>query len=421
MTIRLGAIADDFSGATDLANTLVRNAMVALQVIGVPAPDVDIGDAQAVVIALKSRTSVVEQAVSDSLAALQWLMDQGASQVIFKYCSTFDSTPGGNIGPVANALSEALATEFAIVCPAFPKTGRTVYQGHLFVGEQLLSESPMKDHPLTPMRDSYIPRLMAQQSHSSCGLIPLAQLRAGEQSLRRAMLELQAKGHRYGVVDIIDDTDLEILGAALVDQKLITGSSAVAQALAVNFIKQGGNPEPHTDAFVVDAGRALVLAGSCSAATRQQIERARPLWPSYKVEVDALAAGTDLASELYDWAMLQDDALPVLIYASSAPAEIAEIQRRYGVEASGTMVETLMGELAVRLVDNGFNRIIVAGGETSGAVVSALGIRRLHIGPEIAPGVPWTQSNADTRINLALKSGNFGNQDFFSEAFELLG
>ena len=421
MTILLGAIADDFTGATDLANTLVRNGIVAIQVIGVPAPDVDIGDAQAVVIALKSRTSAVERAVSDSLAALQWLMDQGASQVIFKYCSTFDSTPGGNIGPVADALSEALATEFAIVCPAFPKTGRTVYQGHLFVGEQLLSESPMKDHPLTPMRDSYLPRLMAQQSQSSCGLIPLAQLRAGVPSLRQAMLELQAKCHRYGVVDVIDDSDLEILGAALVDQKLITGSSAVAQALVANFVKEAGDPDPHADAFVVGTGRALVLAGSCSAATRQQIERVRQLWPSYKVEVDALAAGTDLASDLYNWAMLQDDVLPVLIYASSEPAEIAEIQRRYGVESSGIMVEKLMGELAVRLVVAGFNRIIVAGGETSGAVVSALGIRSLHIGPEIAPGVPWTQSSADTRINLALKSGNFGNDNFFSEAFEVLG
>ncbi len=421
MTILLGAIADDFTGATDLANTLVRNGIMAIQVIGVPAPDVNIGDAQAVVIALKSRTSAVEQAVSDSLAALQWLMDQGAGQVIFKYCSTFDSTSDGNIGPVGNALSEALATDFAIVCPAFPKTGRTVYQGHLFVGKQLLSESPMKDHPLTPMRDSYIPRLMAQQSQRSCGLIPLALLRSGPQSLRRAMLELQVKGHRYGVVDVIDDTDLEILGAALVDQKLVTGSSAVAQALATNFIEQGGNPAPYPDAFVVGTGRALVLAGSCSEATRQQIERARLLWPSYKVEVDALAAGTDLASDLYDWAMIQDDALPVLIYASSEPAEIAQIQHRYGVEDSGAMVEKLMGELSVRLVDAGFNRIIVAGGETSAAVVSTLGIRSLHIGPEIAPGVPWTQSIANTRISLALKSGNFGNEDFFSEAFEVLG
>jgi 3-dehydrotetronate 4-kinase len=420
MTVLLGAIADDFTGATDLANTLVKAGMRVTQAIGVPDSATEIGDAQAVVVALKSRTNTADEAVAWSLAALAWLRRQGTQQIVFKYCSTFDSTSSGNIGPVADVLLDALHSDFAFVCPAFPQNGRSVYRGHLFVGDELLAESPMKDHPLTPMRDSNLLRLMAAQSSRKVGLINIERVRAGVEAIRAAVQELRSRDVTYAVIDALDDADLRRIGAAAVDHALVTGSSAVALALPENFRAQGKLEAPLSPELPAMRGRAVVFAGSCSGATRRQIAAVRERWPVLKLDVDRIANGEDIVGAVVSWSGRQDPTIPVLIYSSADPDEVSAIQQRYGVKQSGAMIEQSMAAIARQLVDDGFDRIVVAGGETSGAVVSALQIRALSIGPEIDPGVPWTQSLGNPPLALALKSGNFGAEDFFLKAFEVL-
>lgn len=418
MGILLGAIADDFTGATDLANTLVKEGMRVVQTIGVP--DGDIGDVDAVVVALKSRTAPVAEAVEQSLAALRWLQGQGAEQIVFKYCSTFDSTEEGNIGPVADALRAEMGAGCAIVCPAFPENERTIYKGHLFVGGLPLHESSMKDHPLTPMRDSSLIRLMNAQSESEAGLVPLQVVMQGAEAVHEAIEALGRDGAGYAVVDALTDDELRSIGAAARDHRLVTGGSGVATGLPENF-RQRGLLGAAVDAVAPEVGgRALVLAGSCSAATRGQIEVAKEKWPTRKIVVDRIAAGDDVVGDLADWALAQHEDAPVLIYASADPEEVRQVQQVYGVERAGAMVEDVMGGLAVRLNDSGFNRLVVAGGETSGAVVSALGVSALRIGPEIAPGVPWSESIDVRPLALALKSGNFGGRDFFEEALAVV-
>lgn len=420
MSILLGAIADDFTGATDLANMLVTRGMRTLQTIGVPSGHMDIGDADAVIVALKSRTAPASQAVGQSLAALAWLRDRGARQFFFKYCSTFDSTAEGNIGPVADALMDALETEFALICPAFPANKRSIYQGHLFVGDQLLSDSPMKDHPLTPMRDASLIRLMAAQTNRRVGLIPWPVIASGEAAVAGAIDNLRAEGIAYAVADAIDDRDLEVIGAAAATHKLITGGSGVALGLPGNFRRRGLLGATAAPELPDVRGRAIVLAGSCSAATRRQVAHAGRLWPHLKLDAGRIADGAPVAREAVDWAGAQPESAPVLIYSSADPAEVAAIQARYGRDRAGAMMEATLGEIAKGLVDAGARRIVVAGGETSGAVVSSLGVTGLRIGPEIDPGVPWTETLGTRRLALALKSGNFGGDDFFSKALGML-
>lgn len=420
MSILLGAIADDFTGATDLANMLVTRGMRTLQTIGVPSGHMDVGDADAVIVALKSRTAPTSQAVGQSLAALAWLRDRGARQYFFKYCSTFDSTAEGNIGPVANALMDALETDFALVCPAFPANKRSVYQGHLFVGDQLLSDSPMKDHPLTPMRDASLIRLMAAQTRRRVGLIPWPAVASGEAAVAGAIDNLRAEGIAYAVADAIDDRDLEVIGAAAAAHKLITGGSGVALGLPGNFRRQGLLGAAASPKLPDVRGRAIVLAGSCSAATRRQVAHAGRIWPRLKLDAGRTADGAPVVREAIDWVGRQAQDAPVLIYTSADPAEVAAIQARYGRDRAGAMMEAALGEIARGLVDAGARRIVVAGGETSGAVVSALGVTALRIGPEIDPGVPWTETLGTRRLALALKSGNFGGDDFFAKALGML-
>jgi uncharacterized protein YgbK (DUF1537 family) len=420
MSLLLGAIADDFTGATDLASTLVKQGMRVTQVIGVPDENTQTGDSEAVIVALKSRTEAVDKAVLDSLATLGWLEAHGAQQFFFKYCSTFDSTPAGNIGPVADALMQSLECDFAFVCPAFPSNNRTVYKGHLFVSDLLLSESSMKNHPLTPMRDANLLRLMDAQSQHCSGLISLQQVRQGKNAISRAVDKLKSQGCAYGVIDAVNDDDLKTIGSAASGHKLITGGSGIALGLPANFLGQRVSTETVTSKLPSFGGRELVLAGSCSAVTRAQISTVKDLWPLRKIDVDAIAEGEDVVTALVDWAVTQNSSTPILIYASSDPDEVAQIQHRHGIDAAGAMVEKVMGELAQRLVAAGFDKLVVAGGETSGAVVSALGIGALRIGQEIDPGVPWTEALGEPRIALALKSGNFGNEDFFSKAFARL-
>ena len=420
MSIVLGAIADDFTGATDLAGTWVKEGVKTVQTVGVPRAGADIGDAEAVVVALKSRTAPADEAVSRSLEALRWLREAGARQIVFKYCSTFDSTEKGNIGPVADALSDGLGADFALVCPAFPTNGRTIYRGYLYVGDVLLAESPMKDHPLTPMLDSSLVRLMAAQSRGRVGLVPLQDVNAGVEPIRSRVAALKADGVRYGVIDAVADADLRTIGEAAADHRLVTGGSGIGMGLPENFRKSGLLSGASAPALPEAAGRELVLAGSCSAATRAQIAAVEHIWPARKLDPDGLAAGPGEVEDAIEWALGRPADAPILVYASAGPEEVSAVQARYGVERAGRLFEAAFERIAAALADGGFSRIVVAGGETAGAVVSSLGVTALRIGPEIAPGVPWTEAVGGRPLALALKSGNFGSESFFADAFGML-
>lgn len=417
----LGCIADDFTGATDLSSTLVRQGMSAVQLIGVPGASDPVPDADAIVVALKSRTAPVRDAVGNSLQALRWLQAAGCRQFFFKYCSTFDSTDDGNIGPVADALADALGCGFAIACPAFPANGRTVYQGHLFVGYALLSESGMQDHPLTPMRDANLVRVLSRQTDGTVGLVPFATVERGAATIRSALATLKEQGRRYAIVDATTDAHLMAIGEAVDGQALVTGGSGVAMGLPENFRRAGLLGDADAGVLPDVAGHAAVLAGSCSRATLFQIGTARDKVPT--LELDALAtpdAGA-LVRQAAEWMQGKLGRTPVVIAASSTPERVAALQARLGRDAAGALVEDAMAGIAEALVAAGVRRLVVAGGETSGAVVGRLGIKRLRIGPEIDPGVPWTLAEgAGPPLLLALKSGNFGGRDFFLQAFERL-
>ncbi len=416
-----GAIADDFTGASDLACLLARSgASVALR-IGVPdeAPETA-ACAQLEVIALKIRTSPVAEAVAESRKALAWLRGAGASRFFWKYCSTFDSTKDGNIGPVAEALMADLDTAQTIYCPAFPENGRSIFMGHLFVGEEPLDESPMRDHPLTPMRDSSLLRLLAPQVAGKVGLANRLVVAAGPQALAERLAELAAAGVAHVVVDAVADADLETIATACRDMPFLTGGSAVAMPLPALYRQDG---------LLRDAGGAgtlptvgpgeIVLSGSCSAMTRQQVARYAPGVASYRIDPLGLAA--EGSGAILRWLSEQPPEAPKILYATAEPDAVASAQQALGVATAGALVEAAMAEAAKQALDAGVRRFVVAGGETSGAVVKALGITRLTIGPEIAPGVPWTYADSGgASIALALKSGNFGQEDFFARAFAAL-
>ena len=418
----LGAIADDFTGATDLASMLVRNGMRAVQLIGVPGAADPPPDADAVIVALKSRTAPVRQAVDESLAALSWLRAAGCRQVFFKYCSTFDSTEQGNIGPVGDALIAALGCGFALACPAFPANARSVYQGHLFVGSALLSESGMEHHPLTPMTDPNLVRVLGRQSEGTVGLVPFATVEQGALAIRRAMTALKEQGRRWAIVDAVRDADLRAIGEAADGHALVTGGSGVAMGLPENF-RRAGLLRAHANPGALPAldGAAVVLAGSCSRATLGQVAAAREHVPVLQLdplaEPDALA----LRARALDWAERRLGATPVVIAASAPPEQVAALQARLGRDAAGALIEQALAAIAEALVSRGARRLVVAGGETAGAIVARLGVRSLRIGAEIDPGVPWTQAEGSgPPMLLALKSGNFGARDFFLKAFAAL-
>ena len=417
----LGAIADDLTGATDLCNTLVAGGMRTVQVIGVPDTGAPVPDAEAIVIALKSRTVPPAKAVRESRAALAWLREGGARQIFFKYCSTFDSTSRGNIGPVADALLGDLGADFTIACPAFPTNGRTVYKGHLFVGDVLLEHSGMRNHPLTPMRDSNLVAVLGAQTPRPVGLVGHEIVRQGADAIRRALDALRTAGKRHAIVDAIADEDLMAIGAACADLPLLTGGSGVAMGLPANF-RAGGLLAAAGEAATLPAasGHAAVIAGSCSPATLGQIETMAASCPSFFVDAEALAARRRVAAEALTWARPRLAEGPVLIYASALPARVRRIQKRLGAEKAGAMIERCLARIASGLVDAGVGRLVVAGGETAGAVVGTLGVQALRIGAEIDPGVPWTMSVGEPRLHLALKSGNFGGPDFFTRAFAVL-
>jgi uncharacterized protein YgbK (DUF1537 family) len=417
----LGCIADDFTGATDLASMLVRNGMTAVQLIGVPNADADVPEADAIIIALKSRTTPAADAVRESLEALAWLQRAQCRQFFFKYCSTFDSTPEGNIGPVADALIEALDCGFALACPAFPANGRSVYQGYLFAGSQLLNESGMEHHPLTPMTDANLVRVLSRQTDATVGLVPFATVEQGAAAIRKAMTALKEQGRRYAIVDATSNAHLFAIGEAASQHALITGGSGIAIGLPENYRRAGLLPaRENTASLPKVAGHAAILAGSCSRATLFQIGTAREHLPTLELDPLATPDAGELIGQALQWAKGKLGQTPVLIAASAAPEQVAALQERLGRDAAGSLVEHALAGIAEGLVAGGVRRMIVAGGETSGAVVTRLGVTRLRIGAEIDPGVPWTFAEGrGPALHLALKSGNFGARDFFLKAFAM--
>ncbi len=420
MPLLLGCIADDFTGATDLCNMLVRHGMRVVQLLELPEERGTVAGVEAVTVALKIRTCPVEEAVSRALAALAWLRRAGARQFFFKYCSTFDSTDEGNIGPVADALLDALGAELTIACPAFPETGRTVYKGHLFVGDLLLSDSHMRHHPLTPMTDSNLLRVLGRQTPHRLGLVDYPVVRRGEEAIRARLEILRKEGVRHVVTDVLHDGHLREIGHACADLPLVTGGSGIAMGLPDNFRRAGLLEEnPEADRLPPVAGREAVLAGSCSAATLEQIRVFSERHPALFLDPLRLAEGFDPAGILA-WAEPRLEDGPVLIYASAPPEKMKAAQEALGRDRAGQLVEEAMAAIARALVAVGVRRLVVAGGETAGAVCTALGIRGLRIGPQIAPGVPATVSLGEPPLALALKSGNFGGPEFFLEAFRVM-
>ena len=417
----LGCIADDFTGATDLANNLVRAGMRVVQAIGVPEGPLD-ADVDAVVVALKSRTIAPAEAIAQSLDALRWLQAQGAQQIYFKYCSTFDSTAQGNIGPVTEALMDALQCDFTIATPAFPDNKRTVFKGYLFAGEVLLNESGMQNHPLTPMTDPNLVRVLQAQCKRKVGLIDYTVVARGATAIDERIAQLKAEGVSIAIVDAVSNDDLLRMGPALAKMPLLTAGSGVAIGLPANF---GLAPSSQASALPKAGGKTAVVSGSCSLATnRQVLDFIQRGGAAMAIDPLRIAAGVDVAAEALAWATPLIDKGPVLVYSTAEAGAVKSVQGRLGVEEAGAMVERTIAAIARGLVERGVHQLVVAGGETSGACVQALGIAQMQIGPQIDPGVPWCHARSDAApeagVHIALKSGNFGSDDFFTKAFTVL-
>ena len=411
-----GAIADDFTGATDLADQLVAGGMRTVQLIGTASRDVP-REVDAVVVALKTRTIPAADAVAQSLAALELLERAGVTHVLFKYCSTFDSTERGNIGPVGDALAERLGQHVTVFCPAYPANKRSIYNGYLFVGDALLSESGMRNHPLTPMTDANLVRVLAGQSRRRVGRVGLDTVRRGPAAIAAALDALGTDGPAHAIVDVTEDADLVALGEALGPAKLITGGAGIAIGLPAVYRRQGELP-PAAQAVAepVRGGRAAVIAGSASEATRLQVATYRATGaPVFTVDGEHVADPPAAIAAALAWAADHIASAP-LISATAEPDVVRRNQERFGVDDAGERVERILAGVAAGLVAAGVRRLVVAGGETSGAVVGALGVDQLRIGPRIDVGVPWTVVETTPRLGLALKSGNFGGPDFFARA-----
>jgi uncharacterized protein YgbK (DUF1537 family) len=418
--LKLGCIADDYTGASDLANTLTRAGLRTVQTIGVPSDDLALPEVDAVVVSLKSRSIEASMAVERSRAAEKWLRGRGASHVLFKVCSTFDSTDEGNIGPVMDALRADSGDKIVLVTPAFPETGRTVYQGNLFVGAVPLNESPLKDHPLNPMHDSNLVRVLARQSRTRIGLVDLATVTRGPEAVRAKLTDLAGKGVGAAIIDAVFDLDLETIGAVAVKHKVSVGASGMGLGLA-RALASGKAAAPDIASEPV-GGPAACLAGSCSQATLGQIANAEKIMPVLHLDPDQVIKGKDEARRALAWARERLDSGPVLIVSSSTPDEVAALQARHGRDLAGHAIEQAMADIAEGLVQSGVHRLVVAGGETSGAVVDRLKIPGFLVGAEIAAGVPVLRAVGvkEGAMLLALKSGNFGGPEFFSDALGLM-
>lgn len=417
MSLILGCIADDFTGATDMANMLVKSGLKTVQLIGVPSKEDDVPLADAIVIALKSRTIPAKKAVKQSLKALDWLQCAGAKQFFFKYCSTFDSTDKGNIGPVTEALMDSLGTDFTIACPAFPETGRTIFKGHLFVGDTLLSNSPMRYHPLTPMNDSNLVSLLSRQTNLEVGLVQHQQVRAGPEAIRKAFTQLKTDGVSIAITDAVNDEELITIGEAVSEFKLITGGSGISMGLPNNYRRSGllSNNQKLDQLFPVE-GHELILSGSCSEMTLAQVKAFANKHAAYQLNPLKLAADSSSLDATISWIKDNIKEGPVLVYASAPPETVRKVQKKLGRLSAGSLVEGAMAKISKEMVSDGVRRLVIAGGETAGAVVSSLAIKGLIIGEQIDPGVPGTISIGAPRLALALKSGNFGSINFFEKA-----
>jgi uncharacterized protein YgbK (DUF1537 family) len=419
VTLKLGCIADDYTGASDLANTLTRAGLRTVQTIGVPASDLALPEVDAVVVSLKSRSIEAGVAVERSRAAEKWLRGRGAAHVLFKVCSTFDSTDEGNIGPVMDALRADSCDRIVLVTPAFPETGRTVYMGNLFVGPVPLNESPLKDHPLNPMHDSNLVRVLARQSKTKVGLVDLATVTRGADAVRARLADLAGQGCGAAVIDAVFDRDLETIGAVAVGHKVSVGASGIGLGLARALV--AGKAAASSDASEKPVGGpAACLAGSCSQATLGQIASAEKVMPVLHLDPDQVVKGKDEARRALAWARERLGSNPVLIASSASPDQVAALQSRHGRDAVGHAIEQAMADIAEGLVQSGVHRLVVAGGETSGAVVDRLKIPGFLVGVEIAPGVPVLRAVGGNAMLLALKSGNFGGPQFFSDALSLM-
>jgi uncharacterized protein YgbK (DUF1537 family) len=396
-----------------------------VQTIGVPADDLAMPEVDAVVVSLKSRSIEAGIAVDRSRAAEKWLRGRGASHVLFKICSTFDSTDKGNIGPVMDALRADAGDKIVLVTPAFPETGRTVYQGNLFVGSVPLNESPLKDHPLNPMHDSNLVRVLARQSKTKVGLVDLATVTRGIEAVRAKLADLSAQGVSAAIIDAVFDLDLETIGAAAIEHRVSVGASGMGLGLA-RALAGGKAIAACADVGEPVGGPAACLAGSCSQATLGQIASAEKVMPVLHLDPDQIVKGNDEARRALSWARERLGSGPVLIASSATPEEVAALQSRHGRDAAGHAIEQAMADIAEGLVQSGVHRLVVAGGETSGAVVDRLKIPAFLVGPEIAAGVPvlravGVKKDAKERaMLLALKSGNFGGPAFFSDALALM-
>jgi 3-dehydrotetronate 4-kinase len=419
VALLLGAVADDYTGASDLANTLSRNGLSTIQTIGVPGAGFDAGDVEAIVVALKIRSIEAARAVAAATAGYDWLASRGARHVIYKICSTFDSTDAGNIGPVGEAFRAGAGAGCMLVTPAFPETARTVYLGHLFVGSVPLNESPLKDHPLNPMRDSNLVRVLERQSKAPVGLIPLPTVAEGAAAITRRLHELEQQGCGAAIVDAVFERDLEAIGEAAAKGPVSVGASGLGLGLARAFARGRG---VEADAALGPVGgRAAILAGSCSRATLDQIAAAEGAIPTLRLSPQGLIEDKAEARRALAWAKERLAAGPVLIASSAEPDDVAALQARFGREASGQAIEAALADIAAGLVEIGVRRLVVAGGETSGAAVDRLGVNAFRLGPEIAPGVPLmrTIGRDGGEMQMALKSGNFGGRDFFARALAM--
>lgn len=423
MSVLLGCIADDFTGASDVASFLVESGMSTVVMSGVPENEfVDLNGVDAVVIALKSRTEPVHKAVGDSLAAASYLSELGCTQYYFKYCSTFDSTPKGNIGPVLDALMEFFKCQHSVVCPALPVNGRTVYNGHLFVNGKLLNQSGMEFHPLTPMTDSNVVNLLKAQSKGEVSLVPLDIISQGPIAILNELDKLSACS-TYTVTDAINMNEVYSISRACRDFKLISGGSGLAIGLAQNFKDKGHdlNGVSNKDFFKVNGGTAI-LSGSCSRQTRLQVKKFKNDFDSIQldpIQIEHGAQTLDSVTDLF-FEKSKNGSVPVLIYATAEPEVVNRYKSILGDEHASKLLESFMSELVANLAFLGIKKFISAGGETSGAIVQALNVNAFRIGLPIDPGVPKVQSNCKNGYLLALKSGNFGSDDFFIKAFKVL-
>ena len=420
MTTFLGCIADDFTGATDLASMLARSGVNVSLRIGVPLSTPE-NTAEIEVIALKTRSISASKAIEESLSALKWLKEAGAKKYFFKYCSTFDSTAEGNIGPVSEALMNELKVDQTIYCPAFPENGRSIYMGNLFVGQKLLSESSMKDHPLTPMNDSNLMRLLSAQVSRRVGLADRIVVNNGVNSLKEKLISLKENDVPHVIVDAVADTDLDTIASACQDMDYITGGSALAMPLA-EFYKASGKISANDNSFMnkkLNTG-SIILSGSCSEMTIIQVKNFIQRGAA-AFQLDPIDLAENGVKKVLDWLSSQDFTKNIIIYATSDPDTVKKVQAELGVDMAGKIVEQGLSECAIAARELGIKNFIIAGGETSGAITKALNIRQLDIGIEIAPGVPWTFSGKrNNQIALSLKSGNFGSEEFFTEALSKL-